>query len=211
MIRIYEATPKNPYVFPSHPITLRTACSAGFNRSATVRELIRRNVHPNSVIFPQYGARYGHYDNPRIGCVSTKCRGYNDQFHTVFGVRKVECIQEILFQKLGYTIRDVPEIQNINMQDHKEYRDLISNEYLNFDNSLYNVFVLINEDMTVIRNTIELLKRHVGENTLDLVIVKLDDTIWEPRRVYVLPQSEEAYREFISEVRQFFKFNYTFS
>jgi hypothetical protein len=208
MINIFEPTPTSPYVFSANPITLRTACSAGFNRSATVRELISRNIHPHSIVYPQYGALYGDYNSDEIGCIVTNLK---DGFIEVFGTLKSPSVQEIIFKDIGYKIQNHPELQYIKKNHHDRYRHNICQRFLNFDNSNKNVFVLINEDETVIDNTIKMLEEHLGKNHVDLVIIRCPDIILYPRDSNIKPQSSSAYRKFVSTVRSYFRFNYTFS
>jgi hypothetical protein len=187
---------------------LRTACSAGFNRSATVRELISRNIHPNSTVYPQYGALYGNYNSDRIGCIVTNI---NDGFVELFGNYKCPSVQEIIFKEIGYRIQDDFDLQYINEKHHNRYRDNICQTFLKFDDTNKNVFVLVNEDETIIDNMINMLKSHIGRNHIDLVIIRCPDIILYPNNNDIKPQSSVAYKTFINTMKLYFRFNYTFS
>lgn len=203
MTNIYYPTIYTPYNFnPQEKIILRTACSAGVNRSATVRKIIKKNINPASIVYRQYGAHYGNYKNDRIVSISN---GPRDGYYQLFGSDKCPSVQATIFLELGYVLPDNMGLQYLEEEHRKAYTEMILEKFWKFDPSLKNVFVLINEDDTVINNVIAQLNE-INAN-IDLVIVKMTDTIYEPIDPNVKPQSKRAYEKFIELVKPYFSFD----
>jgi len=192
-----------------------------------------RNIHPNSIVYPQYGAQFGgaqstsisqeksgNYIYDKIACINTSARCtrsfcetlcQQDGFIELFGNYKSPSIQESIFREIGYDIEDHAELQYIDQRHHAKYKNILCNTYLKFNSRYKNVFVLINNNQDVIDDTINLLKNHIENNYVDLVIVKCDDTIIHPIDRNIKAQSLEAYIQFVEMIRPYFRFTYTFS
>ena len=169
-VNIIYPTIEKPYVLPTKPIILRVACAAGINRSAVVRQLLMGKIHPDSRVYPQFGAYrgdlnennkyiYGYYLNTRDG------------FYDIFGVDKTANLQSIIFQKLGYENpadnlerEALPIKQLLKHEDVQQYQTYLEKFYwktehtegfgIEFDSQMEynkNIFVLINE-YTVLKN-----------------------------------------------------------
>lgn len=207
MLKIYRPTFSHPYTFSDGPIILRTACTAGVNRSATVREFVSMYINPDSKIFPQYGAEYGNYNNENIICVNV---GAPDGFYDIFACDKSPSIQAILFSKLGYTLCENKDWQYLQPEHKILYKELILDYFWKLDLSIKNVFIIINENENVINAVIDQLQEqltkvdNVTEN-IDLVILEIPDIIYYPRNGYE-SQSKEAYSDFLMLVKQLLKF-----
>lgn len=197
MATIYYPTPSNPYRFTRKPIILRTACTAGVNRSATIREFVKCHIHKNSIVYAPYGALYGDYEKTIISVNS--CR---DGFYDLFGYDKTRSIQSQIFLQLGYTLYDNMELQYLEIRDYKSYRNIINDQYWTFDNTLKNVFILVNENQDVINSVIIKLKNEI----VDIVVLQIHDTIHRPQSANILPQSRDAYSAFIEAISVYFKF-----
>jgi len=204
-IRIYYPTDKSTYHFGKRPIILRTACSAGFNRSAVVREIIKRNIHPESVVYPQYGVFLGNYSNQAVGCVNTNLR---DGFFEYFGCDKVPSIQATIFEALGHMPSLHEKVFYLPQYEQERYRDVIHDYYWNFDSTYQNVYVIVNEDKEIIKSLINQLRKTARTN-VDLIVINLPDTICQPEESHVIPQSAHAYHNFVKKIKQYFSFEYT--
>lgn len=202
MTNIYYPSTHNKYKIPiSVPIFLRVACSAGVNRSATFREFLKNHISANSIVMPQYGAKYGDYEAKQIINFETNER---DGFYDVFGVDKSPSMQSIIFKKIGYAV--VPDFteQHLDManNEHVEfYKSELLDTFWNVEKDMMSVFVLINESEEVINCVI---KRLAGMKC-DLVIVREHDCIYEPGNG-IVRQSGEAYRVFVSKIGDYFEF-----
>lgn len=198
-MNIYEPTVDQPYKIPSDPITLRVACSAGVNRSATVGQYLKTIISQDSIVFPQYGADYGDYDNNNIVAIHYF---EPDGFKELFGCDKQMSVQAMIFSKLGYKFetRGRQQLRNI----HKSgYKSMLSDYYWNFNSHQKNVFVLINDDEETIRLVI---KRLTDLNVpVDLVILRLADTIYYPKDPSVEKCTLEAYKSFLEDVKNLLK------
>jgi hypothetical protein len=200
-MNIFEPSVHKPYVINKNfPIILRTACSAGVNRSATVREHIKNNTHDKSVILQQYGAEHGDYDNDEILHITFGKDGFNE----LFGTDKQQNIQAAIFKEFGY-----PDIKNYSKQILKkehvpDYKNAIQKYYWSVKfyglNHKKNIFVLINENENIINLVIKRLKE-VNEN-VDLVILRIPDIIRHPLNENIISQTKEAYIEFIDIVKK---------
>lgn len=196
---IYPNVP-NPYkIHTDVPIILRTACSAGVNRSAVVREYIKNNVHKESTIYPQYGAEYGDYDNYKIVIHTIS----NDGFYDMFQNNKNSNVQMVIAEQLGYSIMDKLIIEEEHREDYKN--KLIKTFWSTTpNNNIKNIFILINEDQRIIDLVIKRLKE-VNED-VDLVILKISDVIYYTQSKTIVSQSVEAYKSFIHLVKYFITF-----
>lgn len=208
MIRVHKPTTQNPFIFGSQPLTLRTGCCFGFNTSSVALELIRRNINPTSVVYPQYGVHFGHYNAPGIACVNVNIP---DEFNELFGRNKIPSIQQNIFELIGYKLADHKELQFLQERHRGKYTNILLSEYLDFKQEDKSTFVLINQDTEVVNNTIRLLQKHINTTPLDLVLVDLPDTIWKPKDSKIVPQSVESYRIFLRELKQYFNFTYTYA
>ena len=203
-VKLFEPSSDNPYVISKQdPIILRTACSAGVNRSATVREYIKYNAHLNSIIYPQYGACYGDYDNDEIVTFTII---NNDGFQQIFNTNKCQNMQTIIFDQLNYT-RPEDFIPNTLKHEHKQiYKEFMVKQYWSNNNKIYkNIFILINEDEEVIK----LVHKRLSEinDLVDFVILRLPDIIFEPIDNTIVSQSREAYQEFINAIKHLIQFH----
>lgn len=203
-ISIYEPLCSNPYTInTSEPITLRTACTAGVNRSATVREYIKSKISQDSFIFPQYGAFYGDYDNKDV---VTFYVNEKDGFNEFFGLHKTQSMQAHIFKHLKYEQLKDFEIQKLNDHDKTLYKNMIVEQYWKCNNIITNknIFVIINDDQKVI----DIVHKRLEETNIpvDLVILRVPDIIFEPTNPLIKPQSVEAYREFVSMISGYFHF-----
>lgn len=193
-------THEKPYIIDSKtPIILRTACYAGVNRSATIREILKQKIHKDSVIFPQYGAYYGNYNYDDIVCISTKQR---DGFYEVFETDKSPSIQGLIFSQLGYTpLETMEEQQYLERSHHKSYKTFIQEQYWTEPKLLKSVFILSLTDPDIVSNVFHQLQE--SNISCDLVVLSLNDTIFKPSDPDIKPQSKEAYLEFIKIVNQY--------
>ena len=230
-IAVYNPTKKNPYVFGNKPICLRTACSAGINRSATVREYIKKQLHPDSYCYPQFGAVFGDQDHSKItGYIFHKLDG----FYHLFGTPKCQNLQSIIMAKLGYKV----QLDDGTVDDSAEELDFCIRQRLDMGNSMHlnqycyylenffwktktdqkeidfgvegnkdlsnkNVFVIINENVETINKVY--LRLAASYEDVDLVVIREDDTIYNSHPD-VEPQSLLAYETFVSRIRHYFSF-----
>jgi len=208
MLRIYYPSSTNRYVIDtSKPILLKTCCSAGVNRSATVREFLKNHIHRDSVIVPQYGAYYGDFDmNPITNFETNNLDGFVE----LFGVRKSPSIQSIIFKELGYEkVPDfTPQFLDMDNENHvTKYKEMIGKLLWNIDTTttttMPNIFVIINEDTSVIRTVITRLTE--ANRDCDLVVIKERDTIYEPENG-IAKQSFDAYKIFVDKIESYFEF-----
>jgi hypothetical protein len=175
------------------------ACSAGVNRSAVVREYLRRYMDDNCKIYLQYGAKDGDPDANVIMAYDTTSK--KDGFCSVFGKTKEKNFQKHMFEILGYN--DSGSKITLQEKDKQKYRILLNHHYWNIEPMKHNIFVIVNERDSVI----ELVKKRLLEvsKPVDLVVIKLKDTIYEPN--YNIPaQSEIAYKLFIEKIAPLFEF-----
>jgi hypothetical protein len=199
-LKIFEPTLSNPYeIDTSVSIIFRIACTAGVNRSATLREYLKTKV-PLGIFYPQYGANYGDYDNPEIACVRTL---ESDGFKKLFGHDKFPSLQVIIFDALNYPISDHMALQKLNNSDREKYRNIIMKYYWNIGDQAKNVFIIINE----LDETINIVKNKLLEinKPIDLVILRIPDIIHEPSD-NIQPYSKEAYENFVNGTSLLFKF-----
>ena len=207
-INIVKPTPDQPYIINNKdPIILRVACSAGINRSACVREYLSKRMHPDSIIYPQYGAHFSDYENDQIIIHQIS---HGDGFVELFETNKVPNIQYSIFQKLGTPCSGIIE------DTHKEYHlDMDQTHHIEkYKNELYdtfwniehegkkNIFILINEHQKTIDTVIQRLS-DTGKS-VDLVIINVIDTIYRPTSEHIKPQSYEAYCSFVHEISKYF-------
>jgi hypothetical protein len=204
-MNIIEPTVNKPYVIHKKiPIILRTACTAGINRSATVREYIKNNTHDKSVVLQQYGAKQGDYDNDEIFHITFG----KDGFSELFGTDKQQNIQSAIFSELGYPLIGDYDKQILKKEHTTNYKNAITNFYWSVKvyglNHKKNIFVLVNED----QNTIDLVIKRLKDTneTVDLVILRIADTIRKPLDNNIKPQSKEAYEQFINIVKKYIVF-----
>ncbi len=204
-VTIYEPTPNNPYLIDKQtPLILRTACTAGINRSATVREYICPNIPKNSLIFPQYGAEYGDYGNKDIQYHTL----HSDGFIELFDKEKEINIQTSIFNNLGYQKIGDDSVQILDEKHREVYKETIKQQFWTVKNHMTqdnkNVFILINENETVINLV---LKRLIKINeSVDYVILRIPDVIYTPANNKVKSQSVEAYKGFINIVKNLIEF-----
>ncbi|QKF94841.1 hypothetical protein QKU48_gp1383 [Fadolivirus algeromassiliense] len=202
MIKIHEPTKENPYrINKSEKIILRTACSAGVNRSAVVREILKRNISNDSIIYPQHGADYGDHDRNKIMCAKTDVP---DGFNEIFGCKKSRNVQETLYEKMGHDEPEEAQLKVLANDYREEYTRLIKDHYWSIDTKFKNVFVVINNDEPVIDLVIKRLSELNVD--IDLVILRLPDTIYYTDNPKIKSQSVEAYNQFIELVNPLFKF-----
>ena len=204
MLSIYYPSISNPYKFDlTVPVILRTACSAGVNRSATVRELLKGKLCTGSICFPQYGADDGNYQNQLIISTSTR---QTDGFCEIFLTDKCLSVQSILFEMCGYTLLGGMEPQVLKKSHHDLYKDHILKYFWTSCQgiNMKNIFVIINTDKVIIQNVIDQLKEI--NMTCDLVILELEDIIYWPINTNIKPQSKAAYEEFIKMVKMLLHF-----
>lgn len=205
-LTVIKPSSQNPYVIdPNNPIILRVACRAGVNRSAITRQYIKNNIHPHSVVFPQYGAYCGDYESGKIGNYQ---KITNDGFNEVFGVSKCINMQGIIFKQLGYG--DVTEYNKgvILDEDHRQIyaKQIIKLFWSTKDSNVgyKNIFVLINEDKEIIN----LVKKRLEQmdEEVELIIMKIEDTIYKPVVEGILPNSKESYQYFLDIVKSLIVF-----
>ena len=151
MTSVYHPSPQSPYKFTKQPIILRTACTAGFNRSATVREYLKTKIHKFSVVHAQYGADYGDYHNDQIMCVNTT---KPDGFYELFGCGKTPSIQASIFVALQHKLIDDNSLQVLDSHKNERYKNIILKTFWRIDPSMKNVFVIINENDETIKKLI---------------------------------------------------------
>lgn len=203
-VKIYEPSVSHPYIINrKETIVLKTACSAGVNRSATVREYVMSNISKNSVVYSQYGALHGDYDNKEI---VTFTISNQDSFQQLFGCPKVQNIQTMIFDQLGYA-RANHFGKIILDEKHKSiYKDMIIKQYWKSHNENYkNIFILINEEESVI----ELVYKRLSElnDPVDFVILRVPDIIYTPVDIKISPQSLDAYKSFLDIIKKLIVFN----
>lgn len=196
-MNIFYPTINKPYkIETKKPIVLKTACMAGINRSATTREWLKTKINQNSIIYNQYGAYYGDYHNSDIVAFAVN---KEDGFNSVFGTSKQPNVQTILFKFLGYSEKQDFVPNTLKPEDKDKYRKLILKNYWLKEYDIPQVYVLINEHETIINKFINQMKKYNYKG--DLVILNLEDTIYKPQNG-IKPQSEEAYRLFISKLEK---------
>jgi len=202
MVSIFEPSTSNPYkINKSEPTIFRVACSAGVNRSATLREYLKSNLSDFHMFYPPYGAHLGDYNNPTITCIRTL---KPDGFTELFGCAKTPSIQAVLFDKLFYPHMNDFESQKLNDMDKATYKELIIDYFWTIESEKKNIFIIINDDEDTIHNVLtELLKL---DRPIDLVILRISDTIYYPINNEIKSQSKEAYQHFIGTASQFFEF-----
>ena len=83
---------------------------------------------------------------------------------------------------------------------------MIFEYYWTVDTKHKNVFIVINEYREIVDRIIKRLTDHNKEIKVDLVILKLPDTIFRPPSDEIQPQSIEAYKYFISNIVPLFEF-----
>ncbi len=203
IMNIFEPSIEKPYVINTKaPIILRTACSAGINRSATVREYVRHKIHNKSVVLQQYGAEFADYDNKKILNITLGKDGFSD----LFGFDKQKNIQCVIFSQLGYpTIGDY-STQVLKEEHRKDYKNILINYFWTVKiygtNHKKNIFILINENQDVIDLVIKRL--YETKEDVDLVILRIPDIIRDVR--HVKSQSKEAYQQFVNVVKKYIIF-----
>ncbi len=204
-MNIFEPTIDKPYVINTKtPIILRTACSAGINRSATVREYIKNNIHDKSVILQQYGAEFADYNNKNILNITLGKDGFND----LFGIDKQKNIQCVIFNQLGYPEIGEYSTQVLKEEHRKDYKNIMVNYFWSV--KMYdirykkNIFILVNENQDVIDLVIKRLSE-IKEN-VDLVILRIPDIIRNGRNKNIKPQSKEAYEHFVNVIKKYITF-----
>lgn len=201
-MKIIEPTINNPYKIPiDEPICLRVACTAGINRSATVREYIKNNIHNQSKIYPQYGAEYGDYDNDKIIMYSMI---NNDGFCEMFGKDKCDNIQMEIATELGYPLIEKNTHMIIKQGDKENYKTKLIESFWVTNNNNKNIFIIVNEN----QNVIDLVAKRLEESKemVDLVICKIPDIIYYPRDKKITSQSLKAYETFIDIVKTLITF-----
>lgn len=215
-VNIFYPTKENPYCLPSEPVILRTACAAGINRSAVVRQLLKEKLHPASRVYSQFGAYRGDYndDNKYIYAYHIDIR---DGFYECFGVDKAPNLQSIIFKNMGYEkptsnykLEANAIVHLLDSEHVNEYQANLEKYYwrtTNIPDELKivfskNIFVLINEWDTTQNLVIKRLTE-AGED-VDLVILAKSDTIESPIDTKIEPQSKLAYQLFIDDIKQYF-------
>lgn len=196
-MKIYKPTSKSPYKIPSRPITLRVACTAGINRSAVVREYLKTIIDPDSVVFPQHGIKRGDYGNKKITCQYTI---KPDGFEKLFGCHKLDSIQVKIFSQLGYKRKKHLERQTLKNKDKAKYKAALIDNYWKFDEKYHNVFVLINKSSKIMKLTIKRLRDLNVQ--VDLVILKLTDSIHHTGNKSIEPNSKQAYKLFVDKIKK---------
>jgi hypothetical protein len=197
-MQIYYPTPKHPFVMPMSNVSLRIACSAGINRSATVREFLAMNMYDNCDIYYQYGAKYGDGDAKAIYAHDTT--GY-DGFCEVFDLRKKPNIQKVLFEMLGHTFDKKATLPE---SSREKYKQLLNKHFWNIKPLEHNIFIIINDKQSVVDLVIKRLAE-LGED-VDLIVINLKDSIYDPP-TGIKAQSKEAYDEFLDKIEPLFVFS----
>lgn len=205
MTNIYYPSHSSKYPIPKDkPILLKTACTAGVNRSATVRQFIKNQIHLDSIVLPQYGAFYGDFDaNPITNFETNEPDGFTE----LFGTNKSPSMQSILFKRIGYD--SVPDFipQELDMHNEKHvtlYKESLLVDFWNVETTYPSIFILINESEEVIECVIKRLTD--SPYPCDLVILKEKDIIYEPTEVGVVAQSRRAYELFVEKIAPYFEF-----
>lgn len=206
-LTVINPTFEKPYVIDQlNPIILRVACSAGINRSAITRQYIKNNIHKGSIVFPQYGAQHGDYENGKIVC--HQLFNLNDGFNELFGVAKCHNMQTIIFKQLGYEVIANNYKGVVLDEDHRQQyaKQLIKLFWSTKDSGVdyKNVFVLLNESEDVINLVIKRLEQM--DEKVDLVVLKVADTIYNPIIEGIKPDSLESYEYFLNIVKKFIVF-----
>jgi len=206
IVNVYEPTTQNPYIINEKiPLILRTACTAGVNRSATVREYITPHIPIDSSICAQYGAEYGDYENKVIQYHTS----HNDGFNELFGKEKATNVQALIFiNALGYPKLKDDSVQILDEHHRYIYTDIIRNTFWTVKDEITpqnkNVFILINENEDVIKLVLKRLTE-VGE-PVDYVVLRVPDVIHTPSNKKIKSQSIEAYKEFIEIIKKLIVF-----
>lgn len=201
-MKVYRPTVDQPYKISSRKVTLRVACSAGINRSATAREYLKTIISSDSIIYPQYGIEFGDYDRKKIKCHVTKVDGFKE----LFGHDKLTSVHAKLFYRLGYKPKKnmtnkKPMVKTkLKDTDKDKYKSMLIDYYWKFDRIYDNVFVLINRKPKVIKLTIKRLKDL--NIPVDLVILNLHDIIRFPKNKDIKPYSIESYKLFLDKVKK---------
>ena len=200
-VTIFEPNVPNPYYIPTDiPVVLRTACSAGVNRSATVRECVKNNIHPDSIIYPQYGAEYADFDNNKIIIHNIE----NDGFYNLFGENKVPNIQMNIAKEIYSESYNPTLTHTILEKDRTAYKNMLIQKFWITNLQIKNIFIIINEDQRVIDLTIKRLNE--SNEHVDLIILRIPDVIYYTHN-NIKRQSKEAYESFIRLINYFIKYN----
>ena len=219
MINTFEPTIKSPYVInTTGSAVFRIACSAGVNRSTTIREYIKSKVSKSNIFYQPYGAQYGNYNNSEIICIRTT---ESDGFAELFGHDKPPSIQASIFDQLNYPVSNHLALQKLNDVDKNKYKNIIMDYWNlfqecdripgkefshkgNIEPKSKNIFIIINDDKNVIENVRNELSK--TNKSVDLVILNIPDIIYYPIDSKIKPQSLEAYQYFIQIASQLFEF-----
>jgi hypothetical protein len=207
MVTIYEPSASNPYEINTNiPMVFRIACRGGVNRSTTLRQWLKTSLPEINIFYPPYGADGGNYKNSKITCIRQL---HSDGFNELYGQDKEPNIQSMIFDMLNYPIgkqypNETVTRQNLNEPDRPEYTKLLMEYFWKIDTSKKNIFVIINEHEDIIQSVQDQLIEL--NQPIDLVIIRMHDTIRLPLNESLEPYSKSAYEAYLKEITQFFRF-----